>query len=80
LVNTDDLLFNLSIVCTWQPACNISSDPGRAAQKSVQGRVNEVAVRTRRRLQKWATGNEAHADEILAAQDSYAYEVRDHQL
>ena len=29
---------------------------------------------------KWATGNEAHADEILAAQDSYAYEVREFQL
>jgi hypothetical protein len=29
---------------------------------------------------KWATGNEAHADEILAAQDSYAYKVRDPQL
>jgi hypothetical protein len=25
---------------------------------------------------EWATGNEAHADEILAAQDFYAYEVR----
>ena len=30
--------------------------------------------------EKWATTNEAHADEILAAQDSYAYEVREHQL
>ena len=30
--------------------------------------------------QDWATANEARADEILAAQDSYAYEVREHQL
>ena len=30
--------------------------------------------------EKWATANEARADEILAAQDSYAYEVREHQL
>ena len=30
--------------------------------------------------EKWATVNEARADEILAAQDSYAYEVREHQL
>ena len=29
--------------------------------------------------EKWATVNEARADEILAAQDSYAYEVREHQ-
>jgi hypothetical protein len=27
-----------------------------------------------------ATATEARADEILAAQDSYAYEVREHQL
>jgi len=30
--------------------------------------------------EKWATEDEARADEILAAQDSYAYEVREHQL
>ena len=30
--------------------------------------------------EQWATANEATAKEILAAQDSYAYEVRDHQL
>jgi hypothetical protein len=30
--------------------------------------------------EKWATATEARADEILAAQDSYAYEVREHQL
>ena len=30
--------------------------------------------------EKWATVNEARADEILAAQDSYAYEIPDHQL
>jgi hypothetical protein len=30
--------------------------------------------------EKWATENEARADEILAARDSYAYEVREHQL
>ena len=30
--------------------------------------------------EKWATEDEARADEILAAQDSYAYEIRDHQL
>jgi len=30
--------------------------------------------------EKWATANEARADEILTAQDSYAYEVREHQL
>ena len=30
--------------------------------------------------EKWATANEARADEILAAQDSYAYEIPDHQL
>ena len=30
--------------------------------------------------QNWATTNEARADEILAAQDSYAYEVREFQL
>ena len=30
--------------------------------------------------EKWATANEARAHEILTAQDSYAYEVREHQL
>jgi hypothetical protein len=30
--------------------------------------------------EKWATATEDRADEILAAQDSYAYEVREHQL
>ena len=30
--------------------------------------------------EKWATEDEARADEILAAQDSYAYEVREFQL
>jgi hypothetical protein len=30
--------------------------------------------------EKWATEDEARADEILAAQDSYAYEVQEHQL
>ena len=30
--------------------------------------------------EKWATANEARAAEILACQDSYAYEVREHQL
>ena len=30
--------------------------------------------------EKWATEDEARADEILAAQDSYAYEVPEHQL
>jgi hypothetical protein len=30
--------------------------------------------------QNWASANEARADEILAAQDSYAYEVREFQL
>jgi hypothetical protein len=30
--------------------------------------------------EKWATETDARADEILAAQDSYAYEVREHQL
>jgi hypothetical protein len=30
--------------------------------------------------QNWATVNEARADEILAAQDSYAFEVREFQL
>ena len=30
--------------------------------------------------EKWATATEARADEIQAAQDSYAYEVREHQL
>jgi len=29
--------------------------------------------------ERWATETEARADEILAAQDSYAYEVREHQ-
>jgi len=30
--------------------------------------------------QNWATANEVRADEILAAQDSYAFEVREFQL
>jgi hypothetical protein len=30
--------------------------------------------------EKWVTATEDRADEILAAQDSYAYEVREHQL
>ena len=30
--------------------------------------------------EKWANENEARSGEILAAQDSYAYEVREHQL
>ena len=30
--------------------------------------------------QNWATANEVRADEILAARDSYAYEVREFQL
>jgi hypothetical protein len=30
--------------------------------------------------ERWATETEARADEILAAQDCYAYEVREHQL
>ena len=30
--------------------------------------------------EKWATEDESRADEILAAQDSYAYEISDHQL
>ena len=30
--------------------------------------------------QDWATANEARADEILAAQDAHAYEVREFQL
>ena len=30
--------------------------------------------------QNWAMTNEARADEILAAQDSFAYEVREYQL
>lgn len=30
--------------------------------------------------EKWATANEANAEGILASQDSYAYEVREHQL
>jgi hypothetical protein len=30
--------------------------------------------------QNWATANEARADEILAAQDSFDYEVREYQL
>ena len=30
--------------------------------------------------EKWATEDEARADEILAAQDSFAYEVREYQL
>ena len=30
--------------------------------------------------QNWASANEARADEILAAQDSYAYEIREFQL
>jgi hypothetical protein len=30
--------------------------------------------------EQWATANEARAEEILVAQDSYAYEVREHQL
>src|SRR5262249_15820018 len=29
---------------------------------------------------RWATENEARAEEILASQDCYAYEVRQHQL
>jgi len=29
---------------------------------------------------RWARQNDAHAEEILASQDSYAYEVREHQL
>jgi hypothetical protein len=29
---------------------------------------------------RWAKQNEAYAEEILASQDSYAYEVREHQL
>jgi hypothetical protein len=30
--------------------------------------------------EQWATANQARAEEILACQDSYAYEVREHQL
>ena len=30
--------------------------------------------------QNWPTANEARADEILAAQNSYAFEVREYQL
>jgi hypothetical protein len=30
--------------------------------------------------EKWASANEARAEEILACQDSYAYEGREHQL
>ena len=35
---------------------------------------------TRGRLRKMGDGERSRADEILTAQDSYAYEVRDHQL
>jgi len=30
--------------------------------------------------EKWALENEARAQEILSRQDSYAYEIREHQL
>ena len=29
---------------------------------------------------RWATANEACAEEILAVQDSYAYEIQEHQF
>jgi len=54
--------------------------PGRAGSKAFKEEPMKSLSELADIYQNWATTNEARADEILAAQDSYAYEVREFQL
>src|SRR5262245_64454406 len=54
--------------------------PGRAGSKAFKEEPMKSMSELADIYENWATVNEARADEILAAQDSYAYEVQEYQL
>jgi hypothetical protein len=81
LVNLHCCIFNLSRRCSlvgdlpyWTVAL-----PGRAAKAFKEERMKSLSDLADT-YEQWAAANQARAEEILACQDSYAYEVREHQL